>query len=131
MSTTQDIDISMFLNKTGTEKPAPVELPLDSTVATVVSELRAIFNGDLSKERIMAAIHQGVLVMRKFKVSGAQKKTILSEALYFAVDHSLMPPEDRAACRVVLDVGLSDAVDNLVFMATAGIKMKSGCGCFR
>lgn len=104
----------------------PEVIDIDPQVAYVVRELRSILNGDINKLKIMIAVHQGVLIMRRVKVSGAQKKIILSRALYSLVDQSNMSDDDKLASHMLLDLGMGDAIDSLVFMASGAVKMKFG-----
>ncbi len=132
-----DVDLTAFIAESlPTPEPAvrdSTPLPIDPQVAYIVRELRAVLNGDINKLKIMIAVHQGVLIARKLRVAGPEKKVLLSTALYFLVDNSGMSDDDKLASRMLLDLGLSDTVDSLVFMATNKLNMKPGQGflcCF-
>lgn len=120
-----------------TTEPRPTAVPTtppaatsisDPQVAYVVREIRDVLNGEVSKLKIMIAVHQGVLIMRKFtKLGGAKKKSILLQAMNLIIDQSNMSEDDRLASKMLVELGASDVIDSLVFMAS-GIKMKLGGG---
>ena len=133
MSQPTDVDINAFIAQSIVAEPQVVAntlLPQNPQVAYIVRELRAVLNGEVNKLKIMVAVHQGVLIMRKLQMSGKQKKFVLSEALYFIVDNSSMSDDDKLASRMLLDLGMGDTIDNLVFMATNKLSMKPGGCCF-
>jgi hypothetical protein len=127
------VEIDQFIQDNISEPTAPTAgtaVPEDPQVAFVVTELRNVLNGDVNKLRIMLAVTQAVLIARRLKVSGKAKKDIVSRALRFLVDNSSMSADDKLASHLVLDLGMAQAIDDLVFMATSGINMKLGRGLF-
>lgn len=104
---------------------------IDPKIEYVVKELRSVMNGNITPLTIMMAISQGVLIMRKFgSLTGKQKKGVLNPALYLLVAQSSMSENDKMASNMLLDMGLNDIVDNLVFMASGMVQMsltKLGC----
>jgi hypothetical protein len=131
MSGPTDVDLDAFIAESLPEPQLntmarDLTQPKDPDVAFIVRELRAVMNGQINKLRIMIAVHQGVLIARRLKVAGPQKKLLLSDALYFLVDHSGMSEDDKLASRMLLDLGMGDTIDNLVFMATNKINMTGG-----
>lgn len=126
------VDVDQFIRESipATVVPPKMATPEDRNVAFVVSELRQVLNGEISKLRIMLAVTQAVLIARRLTVSGLEKKDIVSRSLRFLVDNSEMSADDKLASNLLLDLGMAQAIDDLVFMATSRINMKPGQGFF-
>lgn len=133
MSTANNIDVDAFIQASLPTPEAPTAgtaVPTDQQVAFIVRELRQVLNGKVNRLNIMLAVTQAVLIARRLPEPGPVKKDLVSKALYWLVDYSTMSDGDKLASRLLLDLGMGQAVDDLVMMATTRIDMKPGRGLF-
>jgi len=106
--------------------------PTTPSIDYVVKELQAILNGNITKDNIITAVSQGILIMRNFNgFSGVQKKQVLLAALDKLISLSNLNAADQTAIDTLLEIAVPPMIDACVWFATSGIKMVgTTCGCF-